>query len=107
METFSLTVLIQVFRDFGPFGIIVVMWWVDMKSIKKILDCYKRDMAEMRGMYESNVRLVEKYESVAADLQDVVIMNTQAMTKICADVEQNQFCPMVRMEKKAQGVQGP
>ena len=53
----------------------------------------------------SNVRLVEKYETIATDLKDVVIMNTQAMTKICDDIEKNQFCPMVRLEKKAQGVQ--
>ena len=104
METFGLTVLVQVLKDFGPFGIIVVMWWVDMKSIKKILDCYKRDMAEMRGMYESNVRLVQNYEKVATDLQDVVIMNTQAMTKICDDIENNQYCPMVRLQKQAEGV---
>jgi len=104
METFSLTVLIQLLKDFGPFGIVVVMWWLDMKSIRKILDCYKKDMAEMRAMYESNVRLVEKYEGVARELKDVVIMNTQAMTKICEDVETNQFCPMVRLKKQAQGV---
>jgi len=104
METFSLVGLVEVLRSFGPFGILLVIWWVDAKSLRKVLDCYKRDMAEMRQMYESNVRLVEKYEKVATDLQDVVIMNTQAMTKICDDIEKNQFCPMVRLEKKVQGV---
>jgi len=104
MEAFSLAVLVEILRSFGPFGILLVIWWVDAKSLRKVLDCYKRDMTEMRKMYESNVSLVQKYEKVAGDLQDVVIMNTQAMTKICDDVEQNQYCPMVRLQKQAEGV---
>jgi len=105
METFGLHTLIEILQNFGPFGIVVIMWWHDMKQVRKILDCYKKDMAEMRQMYKNNVHLVENYEKVATDLQDVVIMNTQAMTKICDDIEQNQYCPMVRLQKKAQGAQ--
>ena len=45
------------------------------------------------------------YEDVAKDLKDVVIMNTKAMTRALDAINQNQYCPQVRLEKQAQGVQ--
>ena len=56
-------------------------------------------------MYKDNVSLVEELEEIANDLKDVVIMNTQAMTRLGDNIEKNQFCPMVRLEKQAKGVQ--
>ena len=37
---------------------------------------------EMRLMYENNVRLVENYEKMSKEKQDVIIMNTQAVTEL-------------------------
>jgi hypothetical protein len=56
-------------------------------------------------MYENNVTLVKHYEQLSADNREVIIMNTQAMTKLVASINTNQFCPMVRLEKKAEGIQ--
>lgn len=41
----------------------------------------KRFEAAVR-MYEDNVDLVKKYEQVATDLQNVVILNTQTITRL-------------------------
>lgn len=70
-----------------------------------IAEGYRRRFEKVVEMYESNVKLVEKYESVATDLKDVIIMNTQVTTELGEAIKTNQFCPMVRLEKKAQGVQ--
>ena len=51
-------------------------------EMREILDQYRKDMLEMRRMYESNVRLVEDFSAVSKDLREVVIMNTQAMTEV-------------------------
>jgi len=59
---------------------------------------------EVVTMYENNATLSERYESVARDLREVVIMNTQAMTKACDAINSNQFCPSVRLVKQAKGV---
>jgi len=47
-------------------------------------------------MYQNNVKLVQNYESIARDLKDIVILNTQAVQKVCDKIETNQFCPAVR-----------
>lgn len=56
-------------------------------------------------MYENNTKLVDDYKSVTGDLKEVVIMNTQAVSRMCMDIEHNEFCPAVRLEKHAKGVQ--
>ena len=100
METINLVGYFEVFKNFGLIGLIIVLWWIDQKKVYKILDIYKADMAEQRRMYESNVSLVKDYHSVASDLRDVVIINTQAMTKLSEEIRQNEFCPMQRVDKK-------
>jgi DNA phosphorothioation-dependent restriction protein DptG len=123
MESMSLSLLLDVFKNFGPIGLIAFMWWMDTKSIRKIMDenkqyvqeilgSYKRDMAEIRRMYEDNVRLVEShdalnrnYAALASDLKDAYIMTAQINQKLVDSIETNQYCPMVRLEKMAQGVQ--
>jgi len=106
MESINLAGLFEIFGSFGIVGLIVILWWFDQKKIWKVLEQYKADMGEQRKMYENNVKLVQGYESLAHDLKDVVIMNTQAMTSINGSVKTNQYCPMVRLEKKAKGQQG-
>ena len=107
MEGISPGILLDIVKNFGAIGLLCFMWWMDSKSIRKILQQYKDDMAEMRQMYKNNVHLVEGYQALAKDLKDVVIMNTQTNTKLGKSIEDNQFCPMVRLEKKAKGVQAP
>lgn len=106
METINLAGLFEIFGSFGIVGLIVVLWWFDQKKIWRVLERYKADMQEQRNMYASNVKLVESYQGLAQDLKDVVIMNTQAMQRINDSVKTNQFCPHVRLEKKAVGKQG-
>jgi hypothetical protein len=69
-------------------------------------------MEEIRRMYESNVRLVEdqlelgsRYAKLADDLKDAYIMTAQINQRLVDSIENNQYCPMVRLEKRAQGVQ--
>ena len=93
METISLQTVIGVLSQFGWGGIITLIWWYDAKRLReqqarhkddvtKIFAKYEHDMDELRRMYEANVELVRKYENVAGDLKDVVMMNTQAITRL-------------------------
>jgi hypothetical protein len=50
----------------------------------------------VRHMYEKNVQLVKSFESIADNLQDLVIMNTQAMDGVSSAMRNNLFCPLVR-----------
>jgi len=113
MDGINLASIIAVFSAFGPVGIIALVWYCDMKAIRKIhadhkedvgeiLAAYKEDMAEARRMYENNVKLVEGYESLAKDLKDIVILNTQEITHMSDQINQNQFCPMQRVEKRTE-----
>jgi hypothetical protein len=112
MESVSLSLLFDVLKNFGPIGLIAFMWWMDVRNMRKILDTYKHDMDEIRGMYEANVRLVEeqndlgnRYALLAQDLKDAYIMTAQINQRLADSIESNQYCPMVRLEKRAKGVQ--
>ena len=100
METINMLGLAKVLETFGLLGLVILLWWLDMKKVYKVLDQYKHDMDEIRTMYERNVSLTKDYHSVASDLREVVILNTQAMTRISDEIRQNEFCPMQRVEKK-------
>ena len=54
-------------------------------------------------MYEDNITLVKDYNSLANDLHDVVIMNTQAMTRLIDSIKTNQYCPEIRLRKESRG----
>lgn len=110
--------LASLLKDYGPFGILIVIWYVDMRSIRKMNEQYRVDtqatmnqtkqimsqhydfMKEIRIMYESNVKLVEGYETLAGDLKEIIIMNTTNMVRLADEIRQNQFCPLQRFEKK-------
>jgi len=103
--------LAMILKTYGPFGLLVVIWYFDIRQMRqlnmkyrddmqRVLAKHKEFMREMRSMYDSNVRLVESYEDVATDLKDVVVLNTQAMTSIANKIDQNQFCPAQRVDKK-------
>ena len=89
--------------DFGPFGVMVVfvfMWQREQGRLRQayesridaLMKKYETDMAETRRMYENNVELVKMTQAMAKDLKDVVIMNTQILTRVCEDINTNRFC---------------
>ena len=100
MDSINLAGIFGFFQAFGPIGLVAIIWYIDMRTIHKVLARYEKDMAETRRMYENNVKLVEGYEGLAKDLKDIVIMNTQQMTHVSDQITQNEFCPMRRVEKK-------
>ena len=64
---------------------------------------YRNGLNEIRQMYKNNVHLVEGYERLCGDLKDVVILNAQSVANLNKSIEDNQFCPMVRLKKQATG----
>jgi len=102
----SLSMILKVVSELGILGLVIIMWWTDMKNIRTILNQYKDDMKEMRQMYANNASLVKKYENLAGDLKDVIVMSTQSLTQMGDKISSNQYCPAVRLEKEAKGVQG-
>jgi hypothetical protein len=90
--------LVDYFNTYGAYGLLMIIWYLDNRRIQSILDTYQQDMSETREMYKNNVELVRDYESLARDLHDVVIMNTQAMQATLDAVKTNQFCPLNRID---------
>jgi hypothetical protein len=66
---------------------------------------YHADMQEQREMYKNNAELCRRYVQLAEDQRDVIVMNTQAMTRLVSSIDGNQYCPMIRLEKRALGAQ--
>ena len=56
----------------GPWVLAMFLSWAQSKRFEAVVK-----------MYESNVKLVEQYERVATDLKEMVVMNTQALTRLC------------------------
>ncbi len=100
MDSFSLGTTLKILGDFGIVGLIIFLWWMDNRRIWAVMDQYKNDMAEQRKMYESNASLCRDFASIAKDLRDIVTLNIQKMTEVEDAVRQNQFCPLVRVDKK-------
>jgi len=96
----SFGVLGQVLQAYGPFGIIVVVWYFDRRDFSHQIRKQERYMTEMRQMYENNVELVKGYKDLAGDLKDIIVMNTEVITKQTSAITQNQYCPALRIEKK-------
>src|SRR5512139_3213370 len=69
----------------GPWVMAIVLSTAQSKRFEAVV-----------GMYENNVKLVQDYDSVARDLKEVVVVNCQAMQKVCDKVDMNQYCPIVR-----------
>lgn len=66
-----------------PFGLMVFLFILGPWLLAMILSYMQNKRFEaVVKMYESNVKLVESYESLAKDLKDVVIMNTQTNTRL-------------------------
>ena len=104
-ESLALGVVVDILANFGVPGIVFILWYLSNRQQEKTLQQYRQDMQEMRQMYLDNVELVNRYMALATDLKDVVIMNTQAWQQAHDGIESNKFCPMVRLDKRASGVQ--
>ena len=110
-------VIFKLATGFGVPGLVLVLWYLSDKSNERTLTQYREDMTEqrriyeaglkeVRDMYEHNVLLVRNYESLAGDLKDIVVLNTQQWASTREDIRQNQFCPQVRLKKLSEGRQG-
>ncbi|MCE5335241.1 MAG: hypothetical protein LLG06_11720 [Desulfobacteraceae bacterium] len=107
---------IKLVSNFGIPGLVLILWYLSDKSHERTLAQYREDttqqrktyedgLKEVREMYEHNVLLVKDYQSLSRDLKDIIVMNTQTLTRLSDDINRNQFCPEVRLKKEAQGVQ--
>ena len=66
-----------------PFGILILMVVIGPWVLSLILAySHKKRFEAVVRMYENNVDLVCKYEDVAKDMKEVVIMNTQTITRL-------------------------
>lgn len=104
----GIAALVALFGELSGWPIGIMVFLVIGPWIMSLLISYmqaKRFEAVVK-MYENNVKLVEASEGLSKDLKEIVIMNTQALTLLNKNIENNQFCPMVRLEKRAEGVQG-
>lgn len=113
LESLSLAAIIQAFATFGPFGIIIILWWLDMKNMRSLVNQQRADMDEVlrqhrtymdqiQRNYENNVGLVRTYQDMAKNLKDLIVMNTEAMIRLTDAINQNQFCPVQRVAKRTE-----
>lgn len=66
-----------------PFAVMLFIFMIGPWLLSVLLSLQSRRRLEVViKMYEDNVDLVKKYERTSEDLKDVVIMNTQAVTRL-------------------------
>lgn len=117
MDGIGLSHVIPIVSNFGIPGLVLLLWYLSDRAFQKALTQYREealatrkqyesDIGEIRAMYEKNVDLVKGYAGVCKDLKDIVVLNTQAWQRTSDDINRNQFCPMVRLRKEAEGRQG-
>jgi hypothetical protein len=68
-------------------GIIIFLWITHERQVRKILDTYGSDMQEIRLMYERNVSLVKEGGRREDILQEILIKNTEALTRLAAELK--------------------
>jgi len=100
MEQFGILSVLKILGDFGTVGLVIFLWWSDNKRMWSVLEQYKKDMNEQREMYKNNVKLCKDFSDVTSDLRDIVTLNIQTMTECKDSVNNNQFCPVIRISKK-------
>lgn len=93
LETVPVSFVVLVMNVLGLPGLIVVLWYFDMKRIdnlvlkhqddlKEVLNSYKKDVDAIAQMYRDNVSLVRGYEKLADDLTSIITLNTQTLTSL-------------------------
>ena len=117
--------LLAVANAVGPWGGLLVLWWLNMRWVdrqreedrrrhdealaemrrwvQEMLARYKADVDSLGEMYRNNVVLVEQTQELARRVArmaeehtEIVHLNTQVQTRLVEKIEANMFCPMVR-----------
>lgn len=112
----ALPTAIAIVKELGIPAVILLLWYYSERSSARLLRNYRDDvqatlrqyaehMQEIRRMYENNAELVRAYEQVAKDLRNTVTLNTSIMQELVDNIRSNQYCPMIRIEKRAPGPQ--
>lgn len=111
----ALSHLLAIFRTMSgwPFGVLLFLVMVGPWMMAMMLAWFQsRRFESVVKMYKSNVRLVEDYqkvctqqENLSKELKDIIVLNTRAMTELVDNIRGNQFCPKVRLKKEATGVE--
>jgi len=66
-----------------PMGVILFIMIIGPWLLAMLLSYFQmRRFESVVKMYENNIELVKRYEDVANDLKEVVIMNTTALTRV-------------------------
>lgn len=95
MEGFSVVKeLLFFFQSLGPWGIVGFLWWQGQRDRKKENEKWEERFESVVRMYEDavkryedNVKLVKGYEKISSDQQDIILLNTQAWTKLTTIIE--------------------
>ena len=98
MEAFGMVSAIKILGNFGIVGLMILIWWVDSRRYAQLLETYRADVTRILEkmkedtdkhwmMYEKNVSLVKDYSSIADNQQEIIILNTQAMTRLVERLE--------------------
>lgn len=127
-EISALLTLLSVLEQLGswPFGIVIfvivigpwllqfTLWRLDSRRyqqqerlsqerIQAILEQYRKDVSEIKRLYESNSRLVtntneafKRLEKIYGEVVSIISLNTQTQTNLVNAIKNNQFCPIVR-----------
>lgn len=56
-------------------------------DMQRLMEAYRDDVDKVTQYYKDNVELVRGYHSIAKDLKDVIVLNTQAITRVCVQVD--------------------
>ena len=73
--------------------VVVIGPWVAMFLLDR---AQAKRFDKVVEMYENNVELVRQSNSMAGSLQELIIINTRAMTEITDTAMNNLFCPIAR-----------
>lgn len=82
---------------FSLIAIVVIGPWVAMFFVSR---GQEKRFDAVAQMYKDNVKLVECYEAIARNLQDLVITNVQSMQDMKGKIDNNLFCPLIRKQTK-------
>ncbi len=116
MDPANIAKIWEIAANLGVPGLVLVIWYFNDRRYARILEetkqqtaeilrQYRDDFQNMKQMYENNAELVRNYNTLADKLHSTVLLVASNMQRIEDAVKTNQFCPYVRLEKQAKGVQ--
>jgi len=102
MEQFGLPTVLMIVKEFGIPGLVLLLWYLSMKSQNKMLDAYREDTKAVievfEKKYDNNIILVKSVEKIASDQKDLITTNTEALTRLSQTLRFNRLCPNVKIE---------